>query len=102
VKLDSCDSCHGGIDTSEDLQNIRMTQGDLDLDGDEVEGIAGEIKTLHEYLYQAMQDYTLQQGLPGIIWSASSYPYYFIDINENGEGDPDELNFSNQYSSWTP
>ena len=101
VKTEACSACHSGVETAEDLENIRITTGDFDGDGDETEGIAGEIETMHEALYRALQDYTSAQGLPGIVWG-SNYPYFFTDSNENGEADPDEANYGNRYTSWTP
>ena len=39
-------------------------------------------------------------GTP-IVYDAHSYPYWFTDTNGNGEGDEDEINYGNQYASWT-
>lgn len=61
-----------------------------------------EIETLREQLYQAIQAYAADTVGTAIVYDAHSYPYFFIDTNENGEPDADEANFGNQYATWTP
>lgn len=104
VEVEECSDCHENVETAADLTAIRdeENQVDYDGDGDATEGIAGEIQTMHEALYAAMQDYAANQVGTGILYSSASYPYYFADANGNGEADPDEINFGNQYNTWTP
>jgi hypothetical protein len=78
-----------------------VTPGDFDGDGDEEEGIDGEIETMHEKLLEAIQAYATDTVGTGILY-ASAYPYWFTDTNGNGEADADEVNYGNQYASWTP
>jgi hypothetical protein len=89
VKADECSACHPVVAAYEDLPKIRITPGDFDGDGDETEGIAGEIETMHEMLLAGMQAYTEAQGLPGIEYDSHAYPYWFDDAGES-------------YASWTP
>jgi hypothetical protein len=53
------------------------------------EGIAGEIDTMTEMLYTAMQDYSTAVGADLIAYDSHSYPYFFTDAGES-------------YSTWTP
>jgi hypothetical protein len=95
---DQCGTCHAGI---ESVADIRITEGDFDCDGDAEEGIAGEVETMTENLFEAIQAYAEANGAP-IVYDSHAYPYFFNDTNGNGEADPDEANFGNQYSAWTP
>ena len=91
VEVAECADCHENveIETAEDLHNIRVSEVDFDGDGDVTEGLAGEIDTMTEMLYAAMQEYTASVGADMIVYDAHSYPYFF---NDAGEG----------YSTWTP
>ncbi|MBZ0308838.1 MAG: hypothetical protein K8I82_22415, partial [Anaerolineae bacterium] len=50
VRVNTCATCHEGVEAAEDLRGIRMAGSliDYDGDGDMEEGIAGEIETLQE------------------------------------------------------
>jgi hypothetical protein len=103
VKVQECADCHDGVEVKEDLQTIRESEADFDGDGDTAEGIAGEIETMSEALYVALQDYAASiDGAESIVYESHSYPYFFIDTNGNGEADPDEAIFPNRYNTWTP
>lgn len=103
VKVDSCSGCHNGVQTAEDLRAIRVSEGDFDGDGDATEGLAGEIETMHTALLSAIQDYAAKtDGTAAIIYDSHSYPYWFVDTNENGVADPEEVNSGNRYATWTP
>jgi hypothetical protein len=104
VKVDSCANCHE-VKTVDDLKNIRMPttgQPDFDGDGNVTEGIAGEITTLQEKLYAALQAYAKDKLKAPIVYSGASYPYFFKDTNGDGVADPTELTSDNGYTSWTP
>jgi hypothetical protein len=101
VKVDQCGACHPGVTSEEDLRNIRISTTDFDGDGDTTEGIAGEVETMREKVYAAMQDYAANVVGTPIVYDPGSYPYYFIDTNSNGEPDPDEIASANQYNTWT-
>ncbi|NIQ11394.1 MAG: hypothetical protein GWO08_16235, partial [Gammaproteobacteria bacterium] len=64
LKLNECAHCHDGVETVEDLQNLRMLSSavDYDGDGDIEEGIYFEIKGLKEQLYAAIQAYAADAG----------------------------------------
>jgi hypothetical protein len=104
VDLQSCSVCHSGVESIEDARAIRSDEstGDYDGDGDTEEGIAGEIDTLRESLYAAIQAYAAEVPGTALVYDSHAYPYFFIDTNENGEADPDEANYGNQYNAWTP
>jgi hypothetical protein len=102
VRLEACGTCHPGTDSDEALHEIRMSKADYDGDGDTDEGIAGELNTVHEALYEGMQAYATDVVGTGIVYDSHSYPYFFTDTNANGEADPDEANYGNRYATFTP
>ena len=104
VQVETCTTCHEDVEDEGDLREIRM-QGsmiDYDGDGDIREGIAGEIETLQETLYAAIQAYASEVAGTAIVYDAHSHPYFFIDTNGNGEADEDEINGDNRYNTFTP
>jgi hypothetical protein len=52
-------------------------------------------------LLGAMQSYASEVAGTPLAYNAASYPYFFIDTNENGEVDDDEASVPNAYSAWT-
>jgi hypothetical protein len=99
---DSCTQCHGAhsleLNTAacstchadaEDLHDIRIDGTDFDGDGDTDEGIAGEVETMHEALYAAIQAYAADTIGTPIAYDSHAYPYWFT---EDGE----------RYATWTP
>lgn len=97
-----CAACHPVVSDLGDLRDIRMgSTPDFDGDGDTNEGIYGELTTIHDRLYEAIQTYAADVSGESILY-ASQFPYWFIDTNGNGEADEGEVNFGNQYASWTP
>jgi hypothetical protein len=89
VKYDECAFCHENVETPEDLHAIRVSETDFDGDGDVTEGLYGEIQTMADVLYAAMQDYSTNTAGSTIVYDPGRYPYFF---NDAGEG----------YASWTP
>jgi hypothetical protein len=87
VKADECSACHGEF---EELTDIRIDATDYDGDGDTAEGINGEIQTMAEALYAAIQAYAEStDGVSPIEYNANAYPYFFDDAGE-------------RYATWTP
>ncbi len=103
VKTDACFACHAG---AEDVSDIRMSAVDYDGDGDTAEGLAGELETLKETLYAAMQAYSASTaGVDGIVYDSHSYPYFFTDAGERfGTWTPSlqQAAFNYQYSNKDP
>lgn len=99
VKTQLCAGCHGG---ATDPKAIRMGTTDYDGDSSTTEGMYDEQVTMSELLYAAIQAYAKDRAGSPIVYSAESYPYFFIDTNGNGTADPDEMNSQNAYASWTP
>jgi len=89
VQVEACAACHAGVESEEDLSAIRMATEDYDGDGDTTEGIAGEVETLSEALYPAIQDYAAEVVGTGIVYDSHAYPYWFTEDEEG-------------YSTWTP
>lgn len=101
LKIEECQVCHQGVASVEDIANIRMasSQVDYDGDGDLEEGIKGEITTLQEYLYAAIQAYASEVAGTPIVYNQASHPYFFIDSDGDGEATDAD---SERYASWTP
>ena len=90
VNTPKCRACHPEARSTAHLPNIRMQGIDFDGDGDDTEGIQGEIETLQEELLQAIRFYgALAKGLDRIVYEPRS-PYF---LNEE-TGEP--------YETWTP
>jgi hypothetical protein len=102
VKWQDCVECHEEVEAPEDIRNIRYYFDDYDGDGNEEEGIAFEIETLHGMLYEAMQAYAADELGTGILYDAQSYPYFFVDGNGNGEADEGEVSGDTRFNDWTP
>jgi hypothetical protein len=99
LNASDCGACHPGVERPQD---IRISTTDYDGDGDTTEGLAGEIATMQDALYAAMQDYAANVAGTPIIF-APNYPYFFIDTDGNGEVDPGENAYPNNYNElWTP
>jgi hypothetical protein len=101
VKFELCQGCHPGIEKPQDIRGPNSTD-DYDGDGNTTEGLAGELETVAEKVYAAIQAYATDKGLPGIVYSGTSYPYFFVDTNGDGAASADETVSSNAFRSWTP
>lgn len=102
VDWESCTECHEEVTSEADLQNIRYNFVDNDGDGDDKEGLYHEEETMLVDLMAAIQKYAADTAGSPIVFSASAYPYWFIDTNANGTADPEEMTMDNQYKTWTP
>jgi hypothetical protein len=102
VEVQACGACHNGVEHKDDLASIRMDPVDRDGDGDTQEGIDGEIATMREALYAAIQSYAARVAGTPIVYESHSYPYFFADTNADGEPDPEETVYENRYAAWTP
>ena len=99
VDIANCTTCHQGV---ENFTDIRISPVDFDGDGDTSEGIAQPIADLHARLGAAIQRYAAEKTGTPIVYATSSYPYFFIDGDNDGSASADEANFPNRYQSWTP
>ena len=98
IVIDDCGECHEGADSLEGLRTIRMTDVDYDGDGDTTEGVYGEIDTMRDRLYAAIQTYAIDVVGTPILYDAHAYPYWFADTDGNGRVNDEEGGFA----SWTP
>ena len=89
VRVEACGVCHAGVESEEDLAAIRMDATDWDGDGDTDEGVAGEVETLMDALYAAMQEYATATVGVGVVYDSHRYPYFFDDAGE-------------RFTTWTP
>jgi len=96
VKVDLCSTCHQGVETADDLKDIRFMGSLVDYDGDynTQEGIAREIAGLQSILYGAIRAYAESAGMP-ITYDAHAYPYFFADENNNDQADEGEGSYGN-------
>ena len=100
VRVNECTQCHGEGEPA--TYRMQASLVDYDGDGDLEEGIAAEIDGLQEILYTALQSYAAETIGTPVVYSPTSYPYFFVDSNADGEVGEDEANYGNQYASWTP
>jgi hypothetical protein len=101
IDLDACNTCHTGI---HDPKDIRYYGSFMDYDGDRnrTEGMFYELETMKEKLYAAIIRYGRNVVRAPIVYDAHAYPYFFYDSNDNGLPDPEETNYGNRYTSFTP
>jgi len=99
VKTENCFTCHAGY---EDVKDIRISEVDYDGDGDVEEGLYGEVATLKEDLYAALQAYAAGTAGAPLVYDSHAYPYFFNDSDGDGESGPGEAIYPNAYKSWTP
>ena len=98
IVIEDCGDCHEVDLTVEGLRAIRVSDVDYDGDGDVTEGVYGEIDTYREALLAAIQTYATEVAGVNLIYSSSSYPYWFADDDGNGRINDEEGGFA----SWTP
>jgi hypothetical protein len=99
LKFDKCVTCHTGAKSPQD---IRLTKDDLDGDKNVTEGVSGELTTMQEKLYVAIQSYAKDVIKTPIVYTPDANPYFFIDTNGNGKADADETKSANRYPNFTP
>lgn len=99
VRAQDCAECHEGADTVGELHRIRYYEEDWDGDGDITEGAAGEIDTMRDALLEALQAYANDWIGTPIGYDATTYPYFFIDSDDDGLISADE---GDRYIDWTP
>ena len=98
----TCSPCHANVVDGADFGGVRQSALDHDGDGDTAEGILSEIEALSARLYDAIRDYAASVLGTPIAYHPDTYPYYFVDGNDNGMADEDEANFGNRYVLWSP
>ena len=101
VAIEGCTDCHAGLESTEDLPQIRTLASAVDYDGDGNmrEGIRGEIETLQRMLYEVIRAYSNEVLETPLVYNAARHPYFFIDANADGEVDDGD---SEPFASWSP
>lgn len=98
VSVDECAQCH----KTSDPGAIRTSIADFDGDGDASEGIAVEIKRLHDVLGDTIGKYSAEIVGTPTVYGADAYPYFFIDSDADGTAQAEEAQYPNRFQSWTP
>jgi predicted CXXCH cytochrome family protein len=103
VKFDACAGCHTGVTDVGGAHQIRMMSSvgiDYDGDGNTTEGIYDELVGLRDKLGAAIRGYGKEHGTP-VCYSASAYPYWFVDDDGDGTCSAAEAVGANAFKSWT-
>jgi hypothetical protein len=102
LELSKCATCHGEVKSAEDLKKWRKADDTVDYDGDGTpEGYGEELDGMTEALWAAITNYATTKAKAPIVYDAHNYPYFFNDLNANGEVDADEVNRNNGYGFFT-
>lgn len=99
VAVENCAACHAGASST---RAIRASAEDFDGDGDNAEGIAGELETLRAILAEAIAVYGAQVAGTPVVYHSATYPYFFTDLDGDGAVGAEEAVRDNRYASWTP
>lgn len=99
VSLNTCTACHKDVVAFED---VRTSRRDFDGNGNLTEGISHPIKAMHQMLDAAIRKYGSEVAGTDIVYSPSSYPYFFVDSDGDGAVTEGEAIYPNRYQSWTP
>jgi len=95
----SCSGCHNEATDIHTIRKNRTT--DYDNDGNNTEPLADEISALASLLYAEIQAYaSATAGIDSILYDGHSYPYFFIDTNNNGVADDGEISYGNSFTTW--
>jgi len=103
VDAGTCSPCHVNVVDDQDFESIRTGSAeDWDGDGDSEEGVAGEIDSLSQLLYLAIQEYSKDVIGTPIVYSGEGFPFFLVDGDGDGQPSLDESKFDNQFAEWTP
>ncbi|HHW86683.1 MAG TPA: polyheme membrane-associated cytochrome C [Chloroflexi bacterium] len=104
VRVEECRLCHTEVKTAANLVEIRMDGSAVDYNGNGNvdEGIAAEISALQAMLYQNIQTYARQVSRRPLVHTPDTYPYFFNDLNQNGQLEANEAVYDNRFRAWTP
>jgi hypothetical protein len=100
VEIQACNTCHIGVKSPRDIRYMGSFE-DYDGDGDLKEGMYYEVEHLKGYLYDTMRAYARTVVKTPIAYDGLTYPYFFIDLNDNGQVDSNEANSANGYNKFT-
>ena len=96
----SCEGCH--TLSMDDIKNIRVDTTDYDGDGDLQEGIKFEVEEFQTLLLDAIISYAKSTVGTPIAYDPLAYPYFYVDLDQNGEVNGEESGYTNRYNTWTP
>jgi hypothetical protein len=101
VKFADCAACHRTVTDKASLRRIRVSSADYDGSGNANEGLADEVDNQRNRLLAAIKAYAKTVSGRPIIYDLETFPYFFIDTNNNGIAETDKLRFPNRYNAWT-
>lgn len=102
VKASECAACHRGVTDKASLHRIRMGSPSYSGSDTPNDGIAQDVDNLRNRLLTAISAYAKTVAGKPIVYDLETYPYFFIDKNDNGIADKDETVVPNRYNAWTP
>lgn len=96
VSEQTCLTCH----ENGSPEAIRISGVSYDGSGDTVKGIKSDIAANAALLLATIQDYSVEVAGAPIVFE-HSYPYFFLDADQDGRGDKID-GVPQKYNSWTP
>jgi Cytochrome c7 and related cytochrome c len=102
VRFGDCGGCHRQVTDKASLRRIRVSAADYDGTANPDEGLAEELDHQRDRLLKAIMEYAKTVSGKPIVYDPESFPYFFVDTNNNGVADKDEMSFANRYKAWTP
>jgi len=100
IDIQDCNTCHIGVKNTRDIRYIGSFE-DYDGDGNITEGMYYEIEHLKGYLLDTMQAYARTVTKAPIAYDPNTNPYYFNDLNNNGQVDSNEATSANAYNKFS-
>jgi hypothetical protein len=101
-RFDACGSCHSGVTDVTSARKIRMFSSfgrDYDGDGNVTEGVYDELVGLRAKLLQTIQRYGSERLRP-LCYDEATYPYWFVDGNNDGACSAEEAVAANAFKGW--
>jgi hypothetical protein len=103
INYSTCATCHAGVTDVAGAHQIRMMSSagiDYDGDGDVSGGIYAEVTGLTNKLGAALVGYGKEHHTP-ICYTATAYPFWFVDTDGDGKCSMAEATSANAFGSWT-
>ena len=102
IRLGTCQQCHQGVNTVDDLKNNRENSSLMDYNGngDTKEGMYYELTGVQDKLYSAIQEYATEVTKTPIAYDGAAYPYFFV-AGADGKPATDSSGKTAAYNAWS-